>query len=691
QNYCYIWSATLSQQLLPFKNNPRGFTGELTESDKNNLDIAEATRASLAEPIIHLKKNFKIGTPEAYAKGVYTYLEESRSIANLKKLTDNLSPVESEAFLNSQNLLWEQLVDILDMFCLLPTGISLTPQMFCELLETAASTMETVTIPKAIDCVDVGSCHRMRSYNPPYVFIMGVCQGEFPTISAENSLLSDNDRKKMIEWGLPASDTEAAQELEKAICYRVLTMAEKEMFLSFPALTQKGESITPSIIFSLAERLAEGDEEESPLSLIETKGSLSEQFAQSLGSKENLATVAALANEVLSQKEISRLESSSFKKPHKIESCENSRKLFGENLKLSPSQVENFYSCRYRYFLRYGLKLYPMQKAELSNLEAGTLLHFILEKMIKLHGKNIGSQSEKDLKAEINAFTLEYLQQRIDDFESMGKRLKSNFLKISDWIFELILIMGKELQQTQFTPMFFELPINAKSGIKPLAISCDDGSTATVEGVIDRVDTVSIDSHEYIRIIDYKSGSKVFSLSDVLSGLNMQMLIYIFSIWENGDDFFLKPMPAGILYQPALGKYQLIERNETGNLEKLKLRHYKMNGLLLNDQKVLNAMEPDGLGIFIPFESERSSDEHTATLEQFRRLEGVVKDKIEKMAESLHSGLIDAVPLEINFKRTCENCDYRSICDITDEDKTNRTQNLKKNDFWKVVTEKNED
>ncbi|MEG2144335.1 MAG: hypothetical protein RRY40_03285, partial [Oscillospiraceae bacterium] len=139
------------------------------------------------------------------------------------------------------------------------------------------------------------------------------------------------------------------------------------------------------------------------------------------------------------------------------------------------------------------------------------------------------------------------------------------------------------------------------------------------------------------------------------------------------------PMPAGILYQPAIGKYQMIERSQTGDLEKLKLRHYKMNGLLLNDEKVLTAMEPDGLGIFIPFDRERNSDEHIANLEQFRRLEGLVKDKIQEMSRCLHSGLIDAVPLEISFKRTCENCDYRSICDTNEEDKTNRPQNLKKN------------
>ena len=49
-----------------------------------------------------------------------------------------------------------------------------------------------------------------------------------------------------------------------------------------------------------------------------------------------------------------------------------------------------------------------------------------------------------------------------------------------------------------------------------------------------------------MRVVDYKTGKKEFRLSDVLHGLNMQMLVYLAALVENGQ-----VLPAGILYMPA--------------------------------------------------------------------------------------------------------------------------------------------
>ena len=39
---------------------------------------------------------------------------------------------------------------------------------------------------------------------------------------------------------------------------------------------------------------------------------------------------------------------------------------------------------------------------------------------------------------------------------------------------------------------------------------------------------------KYIRVVDYKSGTKNFVYSDVLYGLNLQMFIYLFTICNSG-------------------------------------------------------------------------------------------------------------------------------------------------------------
>ena len=68
----------------------------------------------------------------------------------------------------------------------------------------------------------------------------------------------------------------------------------------------------------------------------------------------------------------------------------------------------------------------------------------------------------------------------------------------------------------------------------------------TVGGTIDRVDAYHRSEGTYVRVVDYKTGKKEFRLSDVLHGLNMQMLVYLAALVENGQ-----VLPAGILYMPA--------------------------------------------------------------------------------------------------------------------------------------------
>ena len=131
-------------------------------------------------------------------------------------------------------------------------------------------------------------------------------------------------------------------------------------------------------------------------------------------------------------------------------------------------------------------------------------------------------------------------------------------------------------------PDAFELPIDGSS-LKPLHISLSDGTHISVGGKIDRVDIYVKDGVKYIRVVDYKTGSKEFVLSDVLSGLNMQMLIYLDIICDkelSGSDY----SPAGVIYSPASLKkisgergVTSVEEQQREMLKKVKKNQIKSN------------------------------------------------------------------------------------------------------------------
>lgn len=121
----------------------------------------------------------------------------------------------------------------------------------------------------------------------------------------------------------------------------------------------------------------------------------------------------------------------------------------------------------------------------------------------------------------------------------------------------------EEFQHSDFRPAFFELSISdsAKEGgpcVSPYAVTLPDGKKIRLYGKIDRVDAYQKDGKIYIRIVDYKTGSKNLSMDLIEKGQEMQMLLYLFAIWKNKDPAFLEQLGAqGREIVPAGAQYYI--------------------------------------------------------------------------------------------------------------------------------------
>ena len=184
---------------------------------------------------------------------------------------------------------------------------------------------------------------------------------------------------------------------------------------------------------------------------------------------------------------------------------------------------------------------------------------------------------------------------------------------------------------------------------------------------MDRVDIMRKNDKAYVRIIDYKTGSKDFSLSDVLYGLNMQMLIYLFTIWQNGKERYGDIVPCGVLYMPAVRPIADVDRNaDEAEAESDRKSILKMKGILLDDPEVIFGMEAEAKGIFIPAsikaDGSFSSVSKVASLEQLGLLKRHIENLLYKLADTLYGGDIAAVPIKGGTNDPCRYCDYRAVC-----------------------------
>ena len=186
------------------------------------------------------------------------------------------------------------------------------------------------------------------------------------------------------------------------------------------------------------------------------------------------------------------------------------------------------------------------------------------------------------------------------------------------------------------------------------------------------MDICDADGMRYVRVVDYKTGTKEFSINDILYGLNLQMFIYLNAIEKNGGERYGETVPAGVLYMPAVSPSVSADRDT--DEEKIRaevMKKYAMKGVILSDADVVIRMEHDGLGKYIPAKVKdgvvTASAGSLATLEElgavFRRVELL----ITRMAESLYDGDVSAVPLKSRKYDGCAYCPYISVC-LREED-----------------------
>ena len=132
-----------------------------------------------------------------------------------------------------------------------------------------------------------------------------------------------------------------------------------------------------------------------------------------------------------------------------------------------------------------------------------------------------------------------YLFELLGEDYALSNRTKHLFIRLNKLSFMIAKNLINEFKVSDFYPTYFELKVGmGDEGIKALEFELKDGSVVTLRGIADRIDTYKKDGNVYIRVVDYKTGSKEFSFDDLKEGLNTQLLIYLFSICKAQNLFF---------------------------------------------------------------------------------------------------------------------------------------------------------
>ncbi|MEG2295534.1 MAG: PD-(D/E)XK nuclease family protein, partial [Oscillospiraceae bacterium] len=699
EEYTYIWDIKKEGFLSPFKNSTNGFSNHTHSNDSNELENLNTIRNIIISPLLTLKSKLSNANGKQFALAIYEFLEESNVKVHLFSYAKTIPEQESKQLLEQCAMVWDILIDILDIFGEIFASYYFTSKRFCELFKLALCTAEIAMIPQTLDQVLVGLADRTRPNDPKVVFVIHAVDGVFPQTITQNTLFSTMQMEKLNQAGINFCDDDAYQTaLEKYFAYYALTCPSERLYLSYPSQNLSGTTHIPSILVDTFSSLF-------PNSTVKTtdidplKQIINRKSAKAYLSKivhQDTPTTVTLRS-ILTSEELQKIDYLSQSTPFKIEQMETAKLLFGSHLQISPSKLEQYHKCAFSYFCSSGLKLKKKKKVDFSPLESGTVIHTILQIILSKYNKeHLLSLSEKQLKDEIRTIINGYLQERIQDDSLLSKRFQYLFTRLISTTYKLIRHLQEEFLQSDFIPIDFELEIgqNPNASVTSLELVSQFGTKISVNGTVDRVDIMQKNGKKYVRVLDYKSGVKKFALSDIYHGLNLQMLVYLFSIWQNGTGIYKDAIPAGILYVPVPDKNIIVstDRNTPQHTIAQEVsKTLKMNGLLLDDIVSISAMERDMAGIFIPATLKKDGSFDSAsqlvTLTKLSKIKTHIEKIITNMADHLIQGEIPALPIKNNQFDPCSYCDYHSICGFESGDDIKDLKSFSTDEFYSMIGE----
>jgi ATP-dependent helicase/nuclease subunit B len=317
--------------------------------------------------------------------------------------------------------------------------------------------------------------------------------------------------------------------------------------------------------------------------------------------------------------------------------------------------------------------------------DIGTFMHNVIDRFSKKLDEN--GIDWRDVQKEwccdeVSNIVDDMLKNLSGTMPSSSERYKYLAGRLKRVLSRAVCLIAEHISRSGFNPLDYEVAFGDGGKYPPIIIELPSGEKIHLTGRIDRIDIMETKEGTYLRVIDYKSGSKSFKLSDVYHGLQVQLIAYLNAILKLvGKELPNAPViPAGILYfkidDPIIrvGDGDGINEQE---IEKEIMKRLKMRGLLLADADLIKEMDRqiDGDSLIIPARINKNGElgrSSAATEEQFEILQKHVENLLVKLGTEIIRGNIAIRPYKKNKEASCTYCRYSAVCHFDPQLKDNR-------------------
>ena len=684
----------------------RRFRGlELVEKGQTNQERAiedqlNELRELFSKPLITLGKRCKKAkTAIDYCQALYLFLEEIGAADHLDQLRIDAETAGRLIEARRHDQVWKSVVELLDQFVEVMRDTKLTLKQFISILDSGLQALQFSQVPPALDQVIVANLDLSRQNDVKVAFVIGLNEGVLPMKATDEGIFTDSDRQVLNKAGIEiAPDSTVRLFDEEFTAYKAFTTASERLYVCYPLGDEEGGSllaspyikrikeVVPNVKEMYVQNEPNEDSEEKQLLYMPNENVALSYLTAVLQQQKRGYKVDdvwySLYNQLLaSNHDATKMVLSSLHYENKARklSQETSRGLYGQQMKASVSRMEKYNSCAFSHFASHGLKLKEREIYRLEAPDIGEMFHGAL-KIISdtLLQRNIPwSALSKDECQQLASMAVNQLAPKLQN-QILLSTNRHHYIKrkLENVIGRASIALSEQARHSGFAPYKLEMDFGfeGNESLPPLTFTLADGTKMELVGRIDRVDTANYNQQVYVRIIDYKSSTKDVNLDEVYYGLALQMLTYLDVLITHAPSLIGQAVsPAGMLYfyvhNPIIRANEMLEINE---LEKEIFKQFKMKGLLLDDQNVLQLMDDhlvigessksDIVSVNFLKSGDISKTSKVASEHDFQMLRKHVHHVYEKAGNEIMSGETMINPYKMKNRIPCTFCSYKSVC-----------------------------
>ncbi len=571
-----------------------------------------------------------------------------------------------------------------------------TAEEILPLLEQGFREMKISMTPPALDGVFISDVENSRMPEVKCSFVVGLNEGLFPAKSGEDGFFSSGERELLAKHGVQLGpNRDRRQYIEEYLLYIAMTRSRERLYLSYPMTDEKGMVLLPCLAMGKIKEMFPYLQENYFSGLSEDL----QDYRLLAGGQYDFAALGNVFREVKKGRHLPDFWHSVYnyylQSPTSFGDMEQLKKvlleekdfsylspavaggLYGKQVYSSISRLEKFQQCPFAHFAAFGLQLKKRLKYEPGRAETGSIFH----EALAYTGRTL---AKKDLtwadlteeealviaKEAVTAIAGEYWGD-IAENEAKYAYLQE---KLGRLIASVMIALGEQLQQGDFTPIAWELSFGVEKDLPALTLDLPGGGRLVISGAIDRVDCAQSENKTWLRVVDYKSSDKNLTLNDIFYGLKMQLLLYMQVALSNSVVITKgkKADSAGVYYftlkDPMVKSLQQLDSEEA---KAAWLKEFKMGGIAVKDVEAVYLADKNinGASTVIPVMLNKDGnfrkDSPGLGVEQMALLQKHILRLLEQAGQQLITGYIGVKPWKQGKFDACAYCDFKAVCGFT--------------------------